>query len=876
MSDSRGMGSKQLAKRAVAALSVALGLSLAAQGRAGAQTGACVIQIDGVDASRAQSPRRPIRVDAGDEVLIRWRTGSVPRSARIDVELAFARATVLHVANPGRGPGEARVRVGEYAVFGVGLYRVVAITDGCTLEAWVRVGGRSPLSTVAGASAAVLLALGVLLAGAGLTLGHRRGRGLGAAMLGGLVGGPGALVLAQQFGLVALTETSVVAWTALPVAASGLVNRVAALAGSRAARRTAWHAGSRPGGGATAGSARDSSAAHSDYTVAVPGRRRPLPAEVAPPPRPPGEPWVAREEEPAEVAPAPGEPRVAREEEPAAVAPAARPDPREPRVAREGTPAAAAAAPGTGDGDRDPPRSAYARLECPEVAVAGQEIDVVAGLAPEPTPGVAGGPFTRPATSVGPYVLTVQVVADGFRLASEGDSWRREVPVTASAPYPSFTLRLAAEPQEEPVRARTIQAVYSVDGQTLGLAVRPVAVVSSLDVPELARPALREAGTDIRIPANRLAADLTARILRAESESEGRLLWTFETPHRGIDLPDAPVATDVGANPETFARLLVDRVGLHEQQAGLFLFLKGVGRTVADEMPAAFWEALRAVAGRTPGRPPTVLLLSEEPYVPWELAAVEPPLDPRAAPFLAAQATVGRWVLGQRRPKLPPPVEVRVGAIAVVCGSYDRQEWRLEQAEDEAATIARTFAAVPVQAEAAAVIACLQGVPRADVLHFAVHGVYNPTSPREGLVMVDGRTLDPLVVKGATLDGAPFVFLNACQVGSAAQVLGDYSGMAEAFLHAGASGVVAPLWSIDDAVAKDIALRFYRRTLVEGSPPAEVFRIERARFADSPEARSATSLAYVFFGHPSLRLMGDATVVRVESADPVDAVRPPG
>jgi CHAT domain-containing protein len=84
-------------------------------------------------------------------------------------------------------------------------------------------------------------------------------------------------------------------------------------------------------------------------------------------------------------------------------------------------------------------------------------------------------------------------------------------------------------------------------------------------------------------------------------------------------------------------------------------------------------------------------------------------------------------------------------------------------------------------------------------------------------------------------------------------VLGDYAGIAEAFLFAGASGVIAPLWSIDDVIAREIALRFYERALA-GEAPADVLRRERAAFRDDPSVVSSTYLAYQFYGHPQMRL----------------------
>jgi CHAT domain-containing protein len=78
--------------------------------------------------------------------------------------------------------------------------------------------------------------------------------------------------------------------------------------------------------------------------------------------------------------------------------------------------------------------------------------------------------------------------------------------------------------------------------------------------------------------------------------------------------------------------------------------------------------------------------------------------------------------------------------------------------------------------------------------------------------------------------------------------------MAEAFLFAGASGVVAPLWKIKDTLAKQLALQFYEATF-SGTAPAEFLRQQRRAFKDSADSASATFLAYQFFGHPSLKLV---------------------
>ncbi len=491
---------------------------------------------------------------------------------------------------------------------------------------------------------------------------------------------------------------------------------------------------------------------------------------------------------------------------------------------------------------------------------------LVVGLSREPVAGVVGGPLVRPPSSVGPYTLVVQVVADGFTLTGNGD-WRRELPVTVEAPYPTTTYHLRADRQAAEVWARPIQALFSVDGQTMGMAIRSIAIVARGELLGIAPTAPAPPATVVTVAPQRDAADLTVRILHGESASGGRLLWTFETTV-GVDVPDESVATDIGSHPADFARQLIAGVGSHRGRPTLIPFLKGIGETVADQAPNELFDLLRAVAARVESvdhRPARVLLLSEEPYIPWELAVVDPPVDRGAPPFLGAQADVGRWVLGQRRPALPPPPSVDVADVAVVSGVYPTAAWRLVDAEEEAAAIVDRWSAVPVDAVATSVIDCLGGTPPADVLHFAVHGSYAPDGVLEGLILVDGDTLDPMAVRGSRFARAPFVFLNACQVGSGNEVLGDYAGLAEAFLYAGASAVVAPLWSIDDSAAKDLALRFYGAVFDEGRAPAEVLRDERRAFAGPDSDGAATRLAYQFFGHPALAVRVRHATARRES-----------
>ena len=765
----------------------------------GAQTiGPCVVFIDQHSLADADSPERAIPIDADAVASVFGQSRDPVTRASVAISVWPTTWTIADDTSNPTNQWSGSIPVAEYARLGSGLYEVTVATDVCQVHGWVNVTGRSPLETPAGLVSVGIIVLGVLMAlRAFLTAGRENGL---LAVVGGVVTGVGLLLLAQQAGVTGITPTSAILWTAVPGTFSWVLNQ--AIGGLTQA------------GPEAAGT-----------TAAPPAARPPVRPPSTGPPAPP---------------PSPGGPT------------APPPEPMPEAVGPGSAPAGAGGA--TVGSESDPPRTTYARLSCPDAVVAEQPFDLVVGLADRPDARVVGEALHRPPSSVGAYTMTIHLVADGLRLADPGASWRIDLPVTAEAPYPSVTIQLVPDAQDAPVLASSIRAMYSIDGNPIGLAVRSVALVRSAELLASAPAQPPAPGVDLSLPAGQVAPDLTVRIERAGSEASGGLLVQLLAADPTIDMPDAPVRIDIGGDPAADLRRIVDEMQEVEGRPTQFIAMRGIGLTIAEQLPVEFWDALSRVAARIDARPPSILFLSAEPYVPWELAVVDPPLDPNLPPFLAAQATVGRWVLGQRRPTLPPPMSVPVEGIAAVSGVYELPGWqRLAEAEAEAADIVRVYEAMPVEATIGGILDLLRGRPAADVIHFAVHGTYDAEEAIDGLILVDGSALDPLAVKGIPLRGHPFVFLNACQVGRGSQLLGDHAGLAAAFLFAGASGVIAPLWSIDDRLARDIAIRFYERAM-RGEAPAEIMRTERAAFRDTPETTSSTYMAYQFFGHPGLRL----------------------
>ncbi len=758
---------------------------------------ACTIELDGQSLAAADQPARAISVPADGVVFVVGRSVRPVTKTSITFSVWPFSWTVGTYSQEPATEWTGSLSVAQYSQLGTGLYEIVAASDVCKVHGWVNVTGRSIFESPVGLLGMGIAVGGMLVAIRSILSARRRGNAL-PAIMGGVLTGIGLLVVAQQLGESAVTPTSAGLWTAIPGTIGGLAHLISGSVG-----QAAW-------GGAA--------------------------PSIPPPPPPPTAALPPAPQAPT-VPPPPG--AVPGVESLPVAAPAVPPSPGAARAVSE---------------RRDPPRTAYARLSCADAVVVAQEFEVIVGLADKPDARVVGEALRRPESSVGPYTMTIQIVADGLQLARPDATWRVDLPVTADAQYPFASIHLVADAQDEPVRPTSIRAMYSIDGNPIGLAVRPVAVVRSAELLASAPAQPPAPGVDLVLPAGQVAPDLTVRIERAGSQSSGQLLVQLLAADPSIETPDAPARIDVGDDPATDLRRIADEMVKVEGQPTQYVALRGIGLTIADQLPAEFWDVLAQIAARVRGRPPSILFLSAEPYVPWELAVVDPPLDPDLPPFLAAQATVGRWVLGQRRPPLPPPMALTVNGFAVVSGVYALPGWqRLVDAEAEAADLVRTYQATAVDATPGGILDLLRGRPAADVIHFAVHGTYDADLDKGGLILVDGSVLNPLAVRGIPLHGHPFIFLNACQVGRGNQLLGDQAGMAEAFLAAGASGVIAPLWSIDDRLAREIATRFYERAM-RGEAPAEIMRTERAAFRDSPETTSSTYLAYQFFGHPGFRL----------------------
>lgn len=508
-----------------------------------------------------------------------------------------------------------------------------------------------------------------------------------------------------------------------------------------------------------------------------------------------------------------------------------------------------------------PPFSAQPRLDAPPTAAAGEVFAVTVGFRPEAERDAALVDLTPIHISDPEPGLQMLVVlsAEGADLDGPGYA-RLDLDLAATA---TFHCKVRADAREVRLKVQ-----YFYRNQLLGGAVRRVLVDSPLAAdlrlglgaaPATSGPATAGApvpeapapGNPCRLgqPDPEDAVDFLVSVLKV---SETELEWTLMARRPAIQ--DLGLRTTL-ADARQFARDVEQKLN----KSGVFAFnsLGAIGQRISASMPELFWQRLREVRAEV-GAIPTVLLVTDEPYMPWELARMGGALFDDSAPAtLGAQTSIGRWWFADR--VAYPPVAYRfVQQLTAVAGRYTLESGvpALPQAEDEVDALHRDYGAALLTATSDDLGAlCAGPAVGSQLLHLALHGLSKPLENDQAIVLQDGSTVDAESLVGSHDCGQDplfdFVFFNACQLGTPGASLGMPAGFPGAFVGGGAQGFIAPLWEVVDVQAHDLALAFYAAVFKDGQRVGETLRQLRRGY---DKREHTTPLAYVYYGHPKLRM----------------------
>jgi hypothetical protein len=263
----------------------------------------------------------------------------------------------------------------------------------------------------------------------------------------------------------------------------------------------------------------------------------------------------------------------------------------------------------------------------------------------------------------------------------------------------------------------------------------------------------------------------------------------------------------------------------------------------------------------------SLLVQSNEPDIPWEL--VRPYSDGPDCweeDFWCQTFHFARWLLKRpdSRESVVPLPRLRLRTLAAVVPTC-YPELKAVPAEHQLLRdlIARYRLTdrSPQRATEPAVIALLE-TGGFDWLHVITHGDFFAQSQSalhsSAIGLDDNQWLassaiaDPRI-RSALRNHRPAIILNACHVGREQPSLSGAAGWVTQFVGSGAGMMIAPLWSVNDALALRFSEVLYNALLNPDRPATVAEAMWQARNAirqpDDP-----TWLAYSLFAHPNARV----------------------
>lgn len=278
--------------------------------------------------------------------------------------------------------------------------------------------------------------------------------------------------------------------------------------------------------------------------------------------------------------------------------------------------------------------------------------------------------------------------------------------------------------------------------------------------------------------------------------------------------------------------------------------LLGVGAALAQDLaPGELLDRLAMLAaGPGDEEAPSLLVLSDECWVPWELLRLSRREGVEGL-FMAEAFAMARWLL-----RVPVTRALPLTRIAVVAP----QDSRLPHARVETeGLLGLASASRVVEVVSARKEDMLRELASGhfDGWHFATHVNARGANPDLWAVLLEsGEQLDRFDLEGRARglgDRRPLVYLSACDGARAANSLARVGGLARAFIEAGAGALLGTRWAIRDRSAADLARSFYSEFLCD-VPIGEAMRRTRLRLRTANPG-DATWLAFALFADPLAR-----------------------
>lgn len=374
-------------------------------------------------------------------------------------------------------------------------------------------------------------------------------------------------------------------------------------------------------------------------------------------------------------------------------------------------------------------------------------------------------------------------------------------------------------------------------------------------------------------PLGEAPRDAPPQVLRIHEQHHGNIIiFRYELEAHDLQLMAAFTSQPLIGDRLAYVQALFRKVettwrSTHRDHQMFAERLRSLGADLLDELIPP---ELQRILWDNRHRLRDVLVLSTEPFIPWELLHLKDP-DVRRLPdetcFLG-QLGLLRWTWG---PYPPAQIQLRPGRARHIIPTYP-PPLNLPRTLHERDFLENALGSIEVTPNYWDALALLKS-GSFDLLHFAGHGCASGDDIADAHILLAGRHDNHLYVEEPlevsvirqnfyrsprtsgsgedSRDYRPLVILNACQTGRRGYELSSIGGFAEAFVHGGAGAFVGCMWSVGDQPAFTFVEEFYRCLLAGKTVAAATSAAREA----ARQAGDATWLAYTVYAHPNAVLV---------------------
>jgi CHAT domain-containing protein len=279
--------------------------------------------------------------------------------------------------------------------------------------------------------------------------------------------------------------------------------------------------------------------------------------------------------------------------------------------------------------------------------------------------------------------------------------------------------------------------------------------------------------------------------------------------------------------------------------------LTAIGNQLWDELVS---DSLKQEYWRFKSRVKSLLITSEEPWIPWEM--IKPYRynddgDVEQEPFWCQQFALSRWlaaagtademIMGKARSIAPTPTDLP---------SVQEELAFIEQLS----TLRAGITPLSTFGTRLQVLDCFTN-EEFSLLHFACHGTFDATSPSNSAIKLTDGEIRPLDIR-VRFTGRrprPLIFINACHGARSEYSFTGMGGWATMLVNANVGAFIGAMWEVSDKLALQFAKTFYTQLLQENQSIAESFRLAREEIRKAAPYNS-TWLAYSLYADPEGRV----------------------